>query len=265
MPHIETRPHRHPVAGQPARASRAAARPAPSRSAACLVNAVCDALAPLGIVHIDKPLTPARVWAAIQAAKATGSPGRREGEPPVIPTAFDYVRAGSLRDALSVLAQGDGTKVLAGGHSLLPMMKFRLAQPPKLLDIAGLAELRGVEEYRKGARIGATTTYRELLESRAAARAVPAHRRMHREHRRPPGPEPRHDRRQPGPRRSGVRHAVGHARARRDLQPPLEARRAGRSRRESSSRGRSSPRSRTTSCCSTSCCRRCPAARARRT
>ena len=83
----------------------------------------------------------------------------------MIPTAFDYVRAGSLREALSVLAQGDGTKVLAGGHSLLPVMKFRLAQPPKLLDIAGLAELRGVEEYRKGARIGATTTYRDLLES----------------------------------------------------------------------------------------------------
>jgi carbon-monoxide dehydrogenase medium subunit len=83
----------------------------------------------------------------------------------VIPTSFDYVRATSLRDALSVLARGDGTKVIAGGHSLLPVMKFRLAQPPKLLDIAGLAELRGVEEYRKGARIGATTTYRELLES----------------------------------------------------------------------------------------------------
>jgi carbon-monoxide dehydrogenase medium subunit len=83
----------------------------------------------------------------------------------VIPTSFDYVRASSLRDALSVLAQGEGTKVIAGGHSLLPVMKFRLAQPARLLDIAGLAELRGVEEYRKGARIGATTTYRELLES----------------------------------------------------------------------------------------------------
>jgi carbon-monoxide dehydrogenase medium subunit len=83
----------------------------------------------------------------------------------VIPTSFDYVRANSLRDALSVLARGDGTKVIAGGHSLLPVMKFRLAQPPRLLDIGGLAELRGVKEYRKGARIGATTTYRELLES----------------------------------------------------------------------------------------------------
>ncbi|MEP7175015.1 MAG: xanthine dehydrogenase family protein subunit M [Gemmatimonadales bacterium] len=83
----------------------------------------------------------------------------------MIPTSFDYVRATSLRDALRQLALGDGVKVIAGGHSLLPVMKFRLAQPTRLLDIAGLTELRGVEEYRKGARIGATTTYRELLES----------------------------------------------------------------------------------------------------
>jgi carbon-monoxide dehydrogenase medium subunit len=83
----------------------------------------------------------------------------------VIPTSFEYARASSLRDALSVLARGDGTKIIAGGHSLLPMMKFRLAQPPRLLDIGGLADLRGVQEYRKGARIGAATTYRELLES----------------------------------------------------------------------------------------------------
>ena len=83
----------------------------------------------------------------------------------MIPTSFDYVRATSLRDALDVLAKADGTKVLAGGHSLIPVMKFLLAQTPRLLDIGGLAELRGVTEYRKGARIGALTTYRELLES----------------------------------------------------------------------------------------------------
>ena len=83
----------------------------------------------------------------------------------MIPTSFDYVRATSLRDALGVLAKADGTKVLAGGHSLIPVMKFLLAQTPRLLDIGGLAELRGVTEYRKGARIGALTTYRELLES----------------------------------------------------------------------------------------------------
>jgi carbon-monoxide dehydrogenase medium subunit len=83
----------------------------------------------------------------------------------VIPASFDYVRAGSLREALSALAAGDGTKVLAGGHSLLPVMKFRLAQPSRLVDIGGLEELRGVSEYRRGVRIGATTTYRDLLES----------------------------------------------------------------------------------------------------
>lgn len=84
----------------------------------------------------------------------------------MIPAAFDYVRAGSLREALNVLATNDGgTKVLAGGHSLIPMMRFRLAQPAKLVDIGALAELRGIAEHRKGARIGALTTYREVLES----------------------------------------------------------------------------------------------------
>jgi aerobic carbon-monoxide dehydrogenase medium subunit len=83
----------------------------------------------------------------------------------VIPVSFDYVRAKSLRDALGALAAGDGSKVIAGGHSLLPIMKFRLAQPSRLVDIAGLAELRGVSEYRRGVRIGATTTYRDLLDS----------------------------------------------------------------------------------------------------
>jgi carbon-monoxide dehydrogenase medium subunit len=83
----------------------------------------------------------------------------------MIPASFEYVRAASLRDALTTLAAGDGTKVLAGGHSLLPMMRFRLAQPPRLLDIANLEELRGVAEHRRGARIGATTTYRDLLDS----------------------------------------------------------------------------------------------------
>jgi carbon-monoxide dehydrogenase medium subunit len=83
----------------------------------------------------------------------------------MIPAEFEYVRPGSLRDALTALAAQDGTKVLAGGHSLLPMMKFRLAQPPRVVDIGALPELRGIAEYRRGARIGATTTYRDILDS----------------------------------------------------------------------------------------------------
>ena len=83
----------------------------------------------------------------------------------MIPTSFDYVRAGSVKEALSLLAAGDGSKVIAGGHSLLPMMRFRLVQAPKLVDISRLEELRGVQEYKKGVRIGAATTYAELARS----------------------------------------------------------------------------------------------------
>ena len=83
----------------------------------------------------------------------------------MIPTSFDYVRAGSLKDALNALALGDGTKVISGGHSLLPIMKFRLAQPRRLVDISRIDELKGIAEKGRGARIGAGTTYRELLES----------------------------------------------------------------------------------------------------
>jgi aerobic carbon-monoxide dehydrogenase medium subunit len=83
----------------------------------------------------------------------------------MIPTSFDYVRAGSLKDALNALAVGDGTKVISGGHSLLPIMKFRLAQPRRLVDISRLDELKGIAEKGRGARIGGGTTYRELLES----------------------------------------------------------------------------------------------------
>lgn len=83
----------------------------------------------------------------------------------MIPTSFDYVRAASLKEALKVLAAADGTKAIAGGHSLLPIMKFRLAQPPRLVDVSRLEELKGIDEKGRGVRIGAGTTYRELLDS----------------------------------------------------------------------------------------------------
>jgi carbon-monoxide dehydrogenase medium subunit len=91
----------------------------------------------------------------------------------MIPASFDYVRAESLKDALKALSLGDGTKVIAGGHSLLPIMKFRLSQPPKLVDISRLEELKGVEEKGRGARIGAGTTYRELLDSELLQQRFP--------------------------------------------------------------------------------------------
>ncbi|MGH7559387.1 MAG: FAD binding domain-containing protein [Gemmatimonadales bacterium] len=83
----------------------------------------------------------------------------------MIPAAFEYARAKNLRDALNALAAGDGSKLLAGGHSLLPLMRFRLAQPPKLVDIGELAELKGIAEKGRGLRLGALTTYRQILDS----------------------------------------------------------------------------------------------------
>ena len=84
----------------------------------------------------------------------------------MIPAAFAYERATSLGEALGLLARhGAEGKVLAGGQSLLPLMKLRLARPEWLIDIGRLAELRGVRAVEGGGiAIGALTTYADLLE-----------------------------------------------------------------------------------------------------
>ena len=82
----------------------------------------------------------------------------------MIPTSFEYVRAKTLNDALK--AMGKHTKVIAGGHSLLPLMRFRLAQPETLIDIGQLPQLQGIKKAGGGMKIGAATTYRELLDSK---------------------------------------------------------------------------------------------------
>jgi carbon-monoxide dehydrogenase medium subunit len=87
----------------------------------------------------------------------------------MIPAEFDYVRATSVSDALTALAGGDA-KLIAGGHSLIPLLRFRLAGTARLVDIGGVAELKGIEERSGGIRIGAATTYRDILESPLAAK-----------------------------------------------------------------------------------------------
>ena len=81
----------------------------------------------------------------------------------MIPPAFDYVRAASTDEALSLLAQhGDEAKLLAGGHSLIPLMKLRLAAPAVLIDVGRLSELSYVRESGDQVAIGALTRHREL-------------------------------------------------------------------------------------------------------
>jgi hypothetical protein len=83
-------------------------------------------------------------------------PDRRRG---MIPAKFDYVRPGSLDEAVSALAGGgDDAKVIAGGQSLLPLLRLRLAYPELLVDVGGLDELRGVTDAGDALVIGARST-----------------------------------------------------------------------------------------------------------
>ena len=91
----------------------------------------------------------------------------------MIPNTFDYQRASSLDEALGLVGS-PGTKVIAGGMSLLPLMKLRLANPERLVDIGRLAELRGVRQLDDGRlAVGALTTYSELADSPAQHYALP--------------------------------------------------------------------------------------------
>jgi aerobic carbon-monoxide dehydrogenase medium subunit len=81
----------------------------------------------------------------------------------VIPAEFDYHRAKSVVDAATTLAErGEEAKLIAGGHSLLPLMKLRLATPSLLVDISRLDELRGVERANGGWKIGGGTRHADL-------------------------------------------------------------------------------------------------------
>jgi aerobic carbon-monoxide dehydrogenase medium subunit len=88
-----------------------------------------------------------------------------------VPAPFEYERATSVEEALDLLTQlGPDARLLAGGHSLLPMMKLRLASPAYLIDIDSLAdELGYVAEHNGEVRIGAMTRHRALLESELLA------------------------------------------------------------------------------------------------
>ena len=82
----------------------------------------------------------------------------------MIPAAFDYHRPTSVDDALSALSNGGGAKVIAGGQSLLPLLKLRLASTDRLVDIGRLAELRGLREQPDGGfETGALTTYADVI------------------------------------------------------------------------------------------------------
>jgi carbon-monoxide dehydrogenase medium subunit len=90
------------------------------------------------------------------------------------PAPFQYERATSVDGAIASLVAHDGeARIIAGGHSLLPMMKLRLAQPEHLIDINDLAELSYIREFADEIRIGALTRHVELLMSDVLAKHLP--------------------------------------------------------------------------------------------
>ena len=92
----------------------------------------------------------------------------------MIPAAFDYHAPRSVADAIRLLGQlGPDAKLLAGGHSLLPMMKLRFAQPSALIDLGKIPDLRGIAQVGNEIRIGAMTTEHDLLHSPLIADKLP--------------------------------------------------------------------------------------------
>jgi len=89
----------------------------------------------------------------------------------MIPVAFDYERASSIDDAIAKLSGGG--KAIAGGHSLVPLMKLRLSEPGKLVDIAKIPGLAGIKDAGGRIEIGATTTHAEIAASKVLKDTCP--------------------------------------------------------------------------------------------
>src|SRR5262249_23199981 len=125
-------------------------------------------------------------WATIPAITWTGCslrnrksavsrPVRASGEvTPMIPGPFAYHRPTSVKEAVSLLGSlGDDARAIAGGHSLIPMMKLRLASPTHLIDLAGVSGLKGVREDGGDVVIGVMTTQHEIVASDLLAKKIP--------------------------------------------------------------------------------------------
>jgi carbon-monoxide dehydrogenase medium subunit len=87
---------------------------------------------------------------------------------------FDYVRASSIEEAISLKAANDDSSLLAGGHSLIPAMKLRLSTPLKLIDISGLDQLKKISKNESHISIGALCTHKQCAESDIVQSNCPA-------------------------------------------------------------------------------------------
>ncbi|MGB7620491.1 MAG: xanthine dehydrogenase family protein subunit M [Pseudolabrys sp.] len=92
----------------------------------------------------------------------------------MIPGSFAYHRPTSVKEAVGLPGSlGEDARAIAGGHSLIPMMKLRLASPTHLIDLAGVADLKGIREDGRDIIVGAMTTQHELINSELLAKKIP--------------------------------------------------------------------------------------------
>ena len=91
----------------------------------------------------------------------------------MFPSKFDYHRPSSVQEAVQILSDNPDAKVLAGGHSLIPVMKLRLATPSALVDIGRIEALQGISRANGSLRIGACVTYNEIANSGVVQDAAP--------------------------------------------------------------------------------------------
>lgn len=89
------------------------------------------------------------------------------------PATFDFVRAGSVDEAVRLLGEHEDAKVIAGGHSLVPMMKLRMAQPETVIDISRIEALKGIQSFAPDVQIGALATHAELASSKVLHQHAP--------------------------------------------------------------------------------------------
>ncbi|MGY6644998.1 MAG: FAD binding domain-containing protein [Salinarimonas sp.] len=87
--------------------------------------------------------------------------------------AFEYHRPSNVRQAAALLQKNEDAKIVAGGHTLLPTMKQRLAAPSALVDLGAMGELRGIEKKGRAVVIGAMSTHAEVATSDVVAEAIP--------------------------------------------------------------------------------------------
>ena len=195
LPHFDTGNTVHEAPGNPIGA-KGVGEAGCIASTPAVVNAALDAVRHLGVSDIRMPLTPERVWRAIhqggdggdRATAGTNAYGgaldrdllrrvhRRflAGRGPMIPAAFAYARPTTIDEALQAVASGgEDVKIMAGGQSLIPVMRLRLAAPETVVDLTRVAELRGVREEGDAIVIGAMTTHSDVLSDPLIAQYAP--------------------------------------------------------------------------------------------